>query len=69
MSLKKIRRRLSHTFRITVDGSLSELAEHLTIGEDGNPQYLTITENGEPRENGNATNDTIMTACSVYHLY
>lgn len=52
MSLRKIRRRLSHTFRFTVDGSLSELAEHLTIDEDGNRQFLTITDNGEPRENG-----------------
>lgn len=52
MSLRKIRRRLSHTFRFTVDGSLSELAEHLTIDEDGNRQYLTISDNGEARENG-----------------
>lgn len=52
MSLRKFRRRLSHTFRFTVDGSLSELAEHLTIDEDGNRQYLTISDNGETRENG-----------------
>lgn len=53
MSLRKIRRRLSHTFRFTVDGSLSELAEHLTIDEDGNRQYLTISDGRvEPPENG-----------------
>lgn len=52
MSLRKIKRRLSHTFRFTVDGSLSELAEHLTIDETpGGRRYLGITEpNG--RENG-----------------
>ncbi|CAG0883731.1 unnamed protein product [Cyprideis torosa] len=33
MSLKKIRRRLSQTFRFSVDGSLSELAEELTIDD------------------------------------
>jgi len=54
MSLRKIRRRLSHTFRFTVDGSLSELAEHLTIDDDANRQYLGINDaNGGPvRENG-----------------
>jgi hypothetical protein len=54
MSLRKIRRRLSHTFRFTVDGSLSELAEQLTIDDDANRQYLSISDaNGGPvRENG-----------------
>lgn len=33
MSLKKIRRRLSRTFRFSIESSLSELAEHLTIDE------------------------------------
>ncbi|XP_069693438.1 cyclin-dependent kinase 17-like isoform X1 [Periplaneta americana] len=41
MSMKKIRRRLSQTFRFSIEGSLSELAEHLTI-EDGG----TVKENG-----------------------
>ncbi|KAJ9584821.1 hypothetical protein L9F63_020842, partial [Diploptera punctata] len=41
MSMKKIRRRLSHTFRFSIEGSLSELAEHLTI-EDGG----AMKENG-----------------------
>ncbi|KAK2704862.1 cyclin-dependent kinase 17-like isoform X2 [Artemia franciscana] len=44
MSLKKIKRRLSQTFRISLDGSLSALAEH-----------LTLEENGEYKENGNRT--------------
>lgn len=35
MSLKKIRRRLSATFRFSIESSLSELAEHLTIDENG----------------------------------
>lgn len=42
MSMKKIRRRLSQTFRLSIEGSLSELAEHLTI-DDGGP----IKENGK----------------------
>ncbi|KAK3925165.1 Cyclin-dependent kinase 17, partial [Frankliniella fusca] len=41
MSLKRIRRRLSQTFRFSIEGSLSELAEHLTI-EDG----AEVKENG-----------------------
>lgn len=55
MSLRKIRRRLSNTFRFTVDGSLSELAEHLTIDDDANNrQYLSLSDaNGVAlRENG-----------------
>ncbi len=56
MSLRKIRRRLSNTFRFTVDGSLSELAEHLTIDDDpNNRQYLSLSEAngvGGLRENG-----------------
>lgn len=35
MSLKRIRRRLSQTFTRFHDGSLTELAEHLTIDENG----------------------------------
>nr|CAH0112047.1 unnamed protein product [Daphnia galeata] len=42
MSLKKIRRRLSQTFRFSIESSLSELAEHLTIEES----------NGEVKNNG-----------------
>lgn len=42
MSLKRIRRRLSQTFRFSIEGSLSELAEHLTI-EDG----AEVKENGK----------------------
>lgn len=42
MSLKKIRRRLSQTFRFSIESSLSELAEHLTIDES----------NGEVKNNG-----------------
>lgn len=42
MSLKRIRRRLSQTFTRFHDGSLTELAEHLTIEENGG-----IRENGE----------------------
>lgn len=44
MSLKRIKRRLSLTFRGSrgVDESLSELAEHLTIEENGG-----IKENGK----------------------
>lgn len=42
MSMKKIRRRLSQTFRFSIEGSLSELAEHLTIDDGGN-----VKENGE----------------------
>lgn len=45
MSLKKIRRRLSQTFRFSIEGSLSELAEHLTIDET----------NGEVKSNGKLT--------------
>jgi len=41
MSLKRIRRRLSQTFTRFHDGSLTELAEHLTIDENGG-----IRENG-----------------------
>lgn len=41
MSLKRIRRRLSQTFTRFHDGSLTELAEHLTIEENGG-----IRENG-----------------------
>lgn len=33
MSLKKIRRRLSQTFRSSIEGSMSELAEKLTIND------------------------------------
>lgn len=44
MSLKKIRRRLSQTFRFSIESSLSELAEHLTIEEN----------NGEVKNNGNS---------------
>jgi hypothetical protein len=40
--MKKIRRRLSQTFRFSIEGSLSELAEHLTIDDGG-----TIKENGK----------------------
>jgi hypothetical protein len=40
--MKKIRRQLSQTFRFSIEGSLSELAEHLTIDDDG-----TIKENGK----------------------
>jgi hypothetical protein len=40
--MKKIRRRLSQTFRFSIEGSLSELAEHLTIDDSGN-----IKENGK----------------------
>jgi hypothetical protein len=40
--MKKIRRRLSQTFRFSIEGSLSELAEHLTIEDGGN-----IKENGK----------------------
>ncbi|KAK3866211.1 hypothetical protein Pcinc_028236 [Petrolisthes cinctipes] len=47
MSLKRIRRRLSQTFTRFHDGSLTELAEH-----------LTIEENGGIRENGSATTPT-----------
>ena len=42
--MKKIRRRLSQTFRFSIEGSLSELAEHLTIDDGGN-----VKENGESR--------------------
>ncbi|GFG40714.1 hypothetical protein Cfor_03398 [Coptotermes formosanus] len=41
MSMKKIRRRLSQTFRFSIEGSLSELAEHLTIDDGG-----SVKENG-----------------------
>ncbi|PSN53139.1 hypothetical protein C0J52_06283 [Blattella germanica] len=41
MSMKKIRRRLSHTFRFSIEGSLSELAEHLTIEDN-----VAVKENG-----------------------
>ena len=41
MSLKKLRRRLSQTFRFSVDGSLSELAEELTLDEND------VQQNGE----------------------
>ena len=52
MSLRKIKRRLSHTFRFTVDGSLSELAEHLTIDEtSGDRRYLGMPEDRN-RQNG-----------------
>lgn len=47
MSLKRIRRRLSQTFTRFHDGSLTELAEH-----------LTIEENGGIRENGTTTTPT-----------
>jgi len=53
MSLRKIKRRLSHTFRLTVDGSLSELAEQLTIDEESNRTYLNLSDSGsDSRENG-----------------
>ncbi|KAK7862693.1 hypothetical protein R5R35_000933 [Gryllus longicercus] len=32
--MKKIRRRLSQTFRFSIEGSLSELAEQLTIEDN-----------------------------------
>ncbi|KAK4016185.1 hypothetical protein OUZ56_031141 [Daphnia magna] len=43
MSLKKIRRRLSQTFRFSIESSLSELAEHLTI-EESNGEGCTIRQ-------------------------
>ncbi|XP_065349240.1 cyclin-dependent kinase 17-like isoform X2 [Cloeon dipterum] len=43
MSLKKIRRRLSQTFRFSIESSLSELAEHLAIEEN----------NVDAKDNGN----------------
>lgn len=43
MSLKKIRRRLSQTFRFSIEGSFSEVTERLTI-EDSH---------GDVKSNGN----------------
>ena len=54
MSLKKIRRRLSQTFRFSIESSLSELAEHLTIDES----------NGEVKNNG--THSIIITRVIIY---
>ncbi|KDR20586.1 hypothetical protein L798_04606 [Zootermopsis nevadensis] len=39
--MKKIRRRFSQTFRFSIEESLSELAEHLTIDDGG-----SVKENG-----------------------
>ena len=53
MSLKRIKRRLSQTFTRFHDGSLTELAEH-----------LTIDENGGIRENGASTTTPTFTRIS-----
>ena len=65
MSLRKIKRRLSHTFRFTVDGSLNELAEQLTIDETSSRRFLTLSgsdSSGDALENGGKYKYT-------YHLF
>lgn len=53
MSLRKIKRRLSTTFRLTVDGSLSDLAEQLTLDDTSSRRFLAISDStGNSLENG-----------------
>ncbi|XP_042240937.1 uncharacterized protein LOC121878678 [Homarus americanus] len=58
MSLKRIRRRLSQTFTRFHDGSLTELAEHLTIEENGGIRENASFHEGMKAHTSSATTPT-----------